>query len=118
MKRCLCGFAALGLLLTGLAGQATADYVFTTLDVPGSLATLPAGINNAGQIVGSYLDPHGGRHGFMLSSGSYATLDPPGSNSTFLQGVNDTDQIVGYYYKNTPPTMPTVAVGFLLSGGH
>ena len=39
--------------------------VFTTIDVPGAVATLPAGINRAGNIVGLYTDAAGNAHGFL-----------------------------------------------------
>jgi len=64
MKRLLCGFAAWGLLM-GLTGPATAQYTFTTIDMPGAASTYAFGINNAGQIVGSY-DDAAGAHGFLL----------------------------------------------------
>jgi hypothetical protein len=50
MKRLLCGVVALGVLLGG-AVQAKADYIYTTLDVPGSFNTIANGINDARQPV-------------------------------------------------------------------
>ncbi len=57
MKRLLLGLTALGLFL-GVTGQAKADYVFTTIDVPGSTSTnsMGGGINDFGQIVSQYDD--------------------------------------------------------------
>jgi hypothetical protein len=55
MNRYFCGLMALNLLLS-TAGITKADYTFTTLDVPGSIATSPGGINDSGQIVGGYTD--------------------------------------------------------------
>jgi uncharacterized membrane protein len=67
---------------------------YAIIDVPGT----PTGINNAGQIVGSYYD--GTRTlGFLLALGSYTTLDPPGSVYTSASGINASGQIVGYYYQ-------------------
>jgi hypothetical protein len=55
MKRLLCGLMALGLFFDW-AGFAKADYLITTLDVPNSTSTYANGINDLGQIVGSYAD--------------------------------------------------------------
>jgi probable HAF family extracellular repeat protein len=105
MNRLLGGWVALALLVGG-AGQAAADYVYTTLDVPGAVATHAYGINTAGQVVGDYTDARGVPHGFLLSNGSYITLDAPNSNGTQAWGINNAGQIVG-----------SSSGGFLLSGG-
>jgi hypothetical protein len=39
--------------------------VFTTIDVPGAAASLPAGINRSGKFVGIYTDSAGNAHGFL-----------------------------------------------------
>jgi hypothetical protein len=44
------------------------DGVFTTIDVPGALATDPWKINSRGQIVGGYADTGGRSHVFLLST--------------------------------------------------
>jgi probable HAF family extracellular repeat protein len=69
----------------------------TFFDVPGSTSTGAAGINNAGQIVGSYNDSTGRRHGFLDTSGVFTTLDFPGSTFTAPTGINNLGQIVGFY---------------------
>jgi probable HAF family extracellular repeat protein len=96
MKPLLCGLVALGLLAA--AGQAKADHLFTTIDVPGSTSTTLAGINNLGQIVGT-----SSAGSFLLSAGNFTTLNVPGTPS----GINDSGQIVGNIFK----------VGYLYSGG-
>jgi probable HAF family extracellular repeat protein len=72
---------------------------FTTLSVPGSTANLAFGINNLGQIVGSYSDTSLQllNHGFVYSDGTYTSFDVPGSIATVAFGINDFGQIVGYY---------------------
>ena len=77
MKWAFCGAVAVGLFL-GTAGPAKAEYVFTTIDVPGSTFTIAYGINASGEIVGQYRDAGGVTHGFLLSGGVYTTLDVPG----------------------------------------
>ena len=70
---------------------------YTTLGVPGAIETTRAnGINDAGQIVGEYVDAGGREHGFLRSGGSYSTLDVPGATETTrASGINDAGQIVG-----------------------
>jgi hypothetical protein len=91
MNRVLCGLVALGVLVGG-AGEATADYVFTTLD-----GILASGINDAGQVVGSYEFPHGS---FLYSAGTYTPINVPTSaalSNTVALGINNAGEIVGYY---------------------
>src|SRR5262249_6843 len=56
------------------------------------------GINDAGQIVGYYVNATG-YHGFLYSNGTYTTLDDPstGSFGTLATGINNAGQIVGWY---------------------
>ena len=55
--------------------------------------------NNAGQVVGYYVDASGGVHGFIYSAGGYTTLnDPSAVNGTVAVGINDTGKVVGYYF--------------------
>jgi uncharacterized membrane protein len=66
----------------------------TRFDVPGSLATGALGINNAGQVTGSYDDAAGRHHGFVLRRGRYTTIDAPGRTVTDAWGINDRGDIV------------------------
>jgi probable HAF family extracellular repeat protein len=80
--------------------------------VPGSSDTRVGGINNAGQIAGSYFDASG-LYGFLLSGGRNTAFAPPGAIDTFGNAINSAGQIVGTY--QTVFGGPTA--GFLLSGG-
>lgn len=62
--------------------------------VPGSLETAPVGINDAGEIVGTYRDVRGW-HGFLYDGVAFQTLDGPGA-ATILAGINDHGTILGY----------------------
>jgi probable HAF family extracellular repeat protein len=69
---------------------------YTMIDPPGSTSTIADGINDLGQIVGSYYDSSG-EHGFIYSGGAYTIIDAPGGTSTTVDGINDLGQIIGYY---------------------
>src|SRR5271155_3497411 len=73
---------SLAVLLLTTAPLALAQGTYTQIDVPGSLETLGYGIDNAGDIVGGYLDSNDSYHGFLLSGGIFTTLDSPGATST------------------------------------
>ena len=71
------------------------------------------GINDAGQIVGFYIDSSGILHGFLYSGGTYTTLDDPlGTNGTDALRHQQAGQIVGYYIDSND-----MSHGFLYSGG-
>ena len=75
----------------------TADGATTFFAVPNATGTFAAGINNAGQVVGTYvLDGQG--HGFLRDSdGSLTYIDFPDAVSTAANGINDSGQICGTY---------------------
>jgi len=57
--------------------------------VPGSTGTVANGVNNAGQIVGTFSDSSGG-HGFLYSGGVYPkdlTLSPSETKSRWKVGI-------------------------------
>ena len=94
----LATFAALGLASAHSARATT--YNFTSLDVPGGYATTAYGINNSGEVVGTYQDSSSGYHGFEYTAqDGYTTFSVPGAESGTTQafGVNNAGQIVGTY---------------------
>lgn len=94
----------LGLFLV-LAATSPADadsYTFTTLSVPGAFpsyfGTQAFGINDAGQVVGTYT-ASSSLQGFVFdqASATYTTFDDPATpTGTEARGINDAGQIVGY----------------------
>ncbi len=72
----------------------TITLKFISIDVPGSTSTQAIGINNAGQIVGRYIDSAGAEHGFLDSGGVFSTIDAP-YGATIASGINNIGQIVG-----------------------
>jgi hypothetical protein len=93
--------------------------VFTLIDVPGAVGdTFPGGLNNFGQIVGSYgISASGGyKHGFLDSHGVFTTIDDPNAGAagyTLASGINDWGQIVGTYCDSAG-----ACHGFLDTYGH
>ena len=78
------------------AATVSADtvYTFTQIDVPGATVTNAFGINNAGQIVGTFLNSTGA-HGFLDTGGRFTQIDVPGATATNAYGINDNGEIVG-----------------------
>jgi probable HAF family extracellular repeat protein len=79
------------------------EGVFTAIDVPGAVDTLPSAIGNRGEIVGGYSDTGGTAHGFVRDKrGTFRTIDHPDATSgpkfgTLPLGVNNGGQIVGQF---------------------
>jgi len=79
---------------------------FTSIAVPGALATDAAGINARGQIVGAYTDQPfsnfpGGVHGFLDTDGTFTSVNVPGALGIRANGINDWSGIVGDYFDTT-----------------
>ena len=55
------------------------------------------GINDADQIVGTYIDTSGQTHGYVLSDGTFAAINYPLAIDTVAWGIKDDGQIVGGY---------------------
>jgi hypothetical protein len=81
----------------------------------GIFGTDPSGINDSGQIVGTYYGPAAGApvRGFLYDSGTYADVVDPltaSAGGTHASGINNSGQIVGYYYDGSE-----VAHGFSIT---
>ena len=92
---------------------------FTAIDFPGANATTVQGINNSGDVVGTYvvLNPTTfavAVHGYVLSQGVFTTIDVPfdGATATLVSGINQQGQIAGSY-----TTDPATLVDLLGEGG-
>ena len=89
------------------------SFTFSTIDVPGSIATSASGINAAGDIVGAYTDAARRVHGFLLRRGVFTTIDYPDAARTDARGIGPDGAIVGSF---TMPGEPGVALhGYALS---
>ena len=95
--------------------------VFTTLDVPfaGATGTEARGINEDGDIVGTYVQTSGPDGAFLLHEGVYTRININGTTSVDAYGINEEGDIVGSYTKcQTSGEFPTCEDhGFLLSEG-
>jgi uncharacterized membrane protein len=69
----------------------------TSFDVPSAepLGTAANGINDQGQIVGSYVGHDGRFHGFLQEGSAFTTLDCPGAVNTIAWAINASGEIVG-----------------------
>lgn len=104
--------AAMLLVSVGTArAAATETFVPTTIHYPGSSSTAARGINNSGDIVGTYScsvaagctltgeAATAGPHGFLLQDGVYTRIDVPadGRTATNARGIGEQGIIVGHY---------------------
>jgi hypothetical protein len=82
---------SLGTVLAFLRILNATPYTFTIIDPFGSDVTGPSGINNSGQIVGTYgTNP---LYGYLFSGGVFTTIEFPGSTYTGASNINDSGQI-------------------------
>lgn len=88
------------------AGGATNSFVkfhhgrTVTFAFPGASATQAFGLNDRGEVVGTYNVGTGNNavtHGFTWMNGKFTTVDYPMASATFINGVNDEGDIVGFY---------------------
>jgi len=69
---------------------------FTDISIPGATLVNANGINDAGDVVGTYV-VNGVQHGYLLSGGKLTTLDPPGTTSlNTAWGINNAGVITVY----------------------
>lgn len=82
---------------------------------PGSTFTQALGLNNHGEVVGTYNDKAGTAHGFTYSTetGAFHAINVPHSTSTVVNGVNDHGWLVGFY---TAPNKDTIGFVAKLKG--
>ena len=80
-------------------GYISSGGVYVLLAVPGAQTTLPAHINDAGQVVGTYYLTYQqtNAQGFLYDAGAFTTIDVPGAAATVLNGINDAGEVSGVY---------------------
>jgi hypothetical protein len=70
---------------------------FIQFDVTGAVDTIPLGINNAGDFVGTVVFNDGTQPAFVDLDGTVTTFQVPGATATFAYQLNRANQIIGYY---------------------
>ena len=108
--RFVVALAAAMLFVGGVASAATTEtFVPTTIQYPGSSSTMARGINNSGDVVGTYACSlaagctltgeagAAGSHGFLLQDGVYTRIDVPGGTNTVARGISEQGTIIGHY---------------------
>jgi YVTN family beta-propeller protein len=81
-----------------LAGFTYVNGVFTSVTFPESASTALNGVNNTGQIAGTYVLPEqSNSHAFLLIGNIFTNEDVPGAVSTGAADLNDLDEIIGGY---------------------
>ena len=101
--------AAIGMVLMLVSKCVGQGHTFIEFDPPGSVYTIAAAINSAGEIAGYYEDSGSTLHGFFRNtSGSITSFDMPGAatgngTGTVPRALNDSGEIVGYYNPNSAP---------------
>jgi hypothetical protein len=85
--------------VSGTEGFLDTGGTYTTIAYTPASVTDARGINNSGEIVGTYYNPFSSSpiQGFQDIGGTFTTLDYPGAATTDVTGVNNVGQIVGWY---------------------
>ncbi|HTR97361.1 MAG TPA: hypothetical protein VMH61_05620 [Candidatus Acidoferrales bacterium] len=78
----------------------TASAGMQAIPVPGVSGGEAIGVNDAGDVVGSFLDNSGTLEAFRLRNGVVQVLPSLGPYATKAYGVSNTGDIVGYSYNN------------------
>jgi uncharacterized membrane protein len=78
-------------------GKKTSTESYKSVDFPKVPEQAAFGVNDAGQMVGDYIDSAGGYHGWELAGGKFSTIDVPftGATATGANGINDSGEIAG-----------------------
>ena len=99
-RRKLARFALSLVWLASAPGLARAQFAFTQLDMPGSVATYADG-NGVHRVVGEFDDAEGITHGFVYRRGEFTQFDVPGSDGwTSINGTNASGDRAGIYSAN------------------
>ena len=71
--------------------------MFTPIDFPLAAGTSAFGINDSGEIAGSYTDAADNGHGFVYAGGAFSTVDVAGARSTQLTRIENGGAVIGAY---------------------
>jgi len=76
----------------------SAEGIYETVDYPGAVTTVLAGINNSGVAVGYAISSSGEYSSFVYSEGQFSPISYPGLVKTLALGINADGVISGTYY--------------------
>ena len=87
----------LTLLIATVTVIASAQFTFTTFDVPGAVGTFPFAINNNGDIAGLYTTSAGNTGFIRKADGTFTSFDLSSVNGSVfkVEGLNDSRGDVG-----------------------
>jgi hypothetical protein len=79
-------------------------YAYASIDYPGAGVTQARGVNNQGQVVGSYGDsqaaiyaePGTRLHGFLLDRGTFENIDVSDTVGTHPQAISESGSVAGF----------------------
>ena len=77
--------------------QPRCPLVFTPFDLTAALDTIPLGINNLGDLVGTAIFSDGTQPAFISVDEIVTTFAVPDATATFAYQLNNSNQIIGYY---------------------
>jgi probable HAF family extracellular repeat protein len=86
-------------LLAFVASASAQNFKFTSIDFPGAVVTAARGINNHGDIAGSYRIPGSPRQAMLLKKGKFIPLAPPAPDASFSEAtsINDRGDVTGQW---------------------
>jgi hypothetical protein len=74
---------------------------FTAINFPKSNGTQAIGINDAGDVVGAYLDSASVQHGFVKKGSKYTSIDVKGDTTAYAWAINNSGQMVVFATNST-----------------
>jgi probable HAF family extracellular repeat protein len=107
-------FGTNSFMVRGAVRKGVINEAFEDVSFPGASEQSAEDVNDAGQIVGGYVDSSNVFHGYELSGGVFTTIDVPfsGATGTIAEGINNAGEIVGGWSDSSGNTH-----GFTLIGG-
>lgn len=91
--QCACSFET-------ASGYMYSQGVFTPINYPGAVGTMPTMLITPSLVVGAFWDGSN-YHGFYYYNGAFQKVDHPGAYFTWFSGVNPEGEMAGYYQDGT-----------------
>lgn len=106
---CACGF-------TTASGYMYSQGVFTPINYPGAVGTMPTMLITPSLVVGAFYDGSN-YHGFYYYDGVFTKVDHPGATFTWFTGLNPAGEVIGFYQDGTGQhgLMYSISTGTMVS---